>query len=230
MLDKGRHDKWDYTVTNWLAGDMLAHLPEPQRIPLLPELIDHLIALHGTPLPSDCTGFGHLLPSIRGASTSWETHANSFFSADQRPDNFWHNWTDLYETSCLERPVIEELLAKLRQYMPYNAPYRHLVHHDCHEWNILTDGQSITGIIDGSWLIGDSLIDLVTLRDAFPGADIVGAFRARLESLGQPVAHFEERLIGANLYKGIDALRFYAKMGWDHAYYPLRDELLGLGE
>ncbi|WP_342421667.1 hypothetical protein [Paenibacillus sp. FSL E2-0178] len=44
------------------------------------------------------------------------------------------------------------------------------------------------------------------------------------------IPDFHERLTGARYFKGLDALRFYAKMGWDAAYRQLRDELLQLPE
>ncbi|WP_342436395.1 hypothetical protein NSS79_23880 [Paenibacillus sp. FSL L8-0436] len=33
---------------------------------------------------------------------------------------------------------------------------------------------------------------------------------------------------GAHYFKGQDAMRFYAKMGWDHAYMETRDRLLSI--
>lgn len=42
------------------------------------------------------------------------------------------------------------------------------------------------------------------------------------------IPDFDERIIGAKLYMGLESMRFYSKMGWNDAYAELRDEMLSL--
>ncbi|XEC94511.1 phosphotransferase [Paenibacillus tarimensis] len=162
-----------------------------------------------------------------GEFSSWEEFIKTFYGEDQT-GTFWENWHDLFRTTCLERDVFNECFGRLLTYCEYNAPHRYFVHNDCHAWNILSDGRSITGIIDAGFLYGDFLIDIATIEDAIPGRDVADAFRTHYEKMGRPIPNFSERLNGARYFKGLDGMRFFAKMGWDHAYKEFRDQLISL--
>ncbi|MCE5168217.1 hypothetical protein LQV63_02625 [Paenibacillus profundus] len=77
-------------------------------------------------------------------------------------------------------------------------------------------------------MYGDFLIDIATVEGAIPDRDVAQAFRIHYEKKESPISYFNERLIGARYFKGLDGLRFFAKMGWDHAYVELRDRLLSM--
>jgi hygromycin-B 4-O-kinase len=72
------------------------------------------------------------------------------------------------------------------------------------------------------------MIDIATMHAVIPGVDMAEAFREFYEAQGQPIEDFAERLTGAHYFKGLDAMRFYAKMGWEHAYAETRDRLLSM--
>lgn len=213
-------------ISEKIKGKVLAKYDVDQRTKLLPDLIHQITRMNQVPLKSK-QGFGFLTPDGHGINESWEDFITTFYGENQT-GTFWENWHDLFNTSCLERDVFFECYARLLEYSKYNAPHRYLIHGDFHEWNILTDGCKITGIIDGNFMYGDFLIDIATVEHVVPNKDLAVDFGIYYEKIGMPIPDFSKRLIGARYFKGLDALRFFAKMGWDHAYIDLRDSLLSL--
>lgn len=226
FLEEGTYGSLTYSIAERIDGSMLAHAPQQVKRGLLPEaarLITHLNRIN----VSDSQGYGWVRSNRDGDAPTWGAFIRDLFKEDQT-GTFWANWTELFRTSCLEEDIFRECYARLTAYMPYNEPHRYLVHNDFHPWNVLTDGRAITGIIDGNFLYGDFLIDLATVERAMPALPVVETFRAHYEQIGLEVPHFHDRLVGAYYYKGLDALRFYAKMGWTSAYEEGRDFLLQL--
>lgn len=194
----------------------------------LPELMRLLTRMNHVEV-GDSSGYGWIRSDGEGTYPTWRDYILDFFSEHQK-GTFWEGWYDLFETTCLEREVFDECYARLIAYCSYNEPHRHFIHGDFHPWNILSDGRRITGIIDGNFAYGDFLVDLVTLRGTLGELDVVQAYRNYQEQAGNEIPNFEERLLGAQYFKGLDALRFYAKMGWTDAYRQLRTILLELSE
>lgn len=227
MIGRGIVDHYRYRIFERIQGHVLANCHPQQKVEMLTDLLQTISVMSQVRLPETTSGFGEVLEDGNGKFSSWTDYIQSFFAEDQR-GTFWENWHDLFHTTCLEREVFEECYARLLAYSKYNAPYRHFVHNDCHAWNILSDGRKITGIIDSNAIYGDYLIDIATIADAIPGQDVAEAFRIYAEQRGNPIHHFNERLMGAKYFKGLDGLRFYAKMGNKAAYTALRDALLAL--
>jgi hygromycin-B 4-O-kinase len=128
----------------------------------------------------------------------------------------------------LEKDVFDECYSRLLAYCTYNEPHRHFVHGDFHQWNVLCDGQRVTGIIDSNGKYGDFLIDLATLDWHMKYLNVTREYENYQRQMGNDIPNFKERWIGAMYYNGLIGLRFYAKMGWNDAYFKLRDELLSL--
>ncbi|MNC31568.1 Hygromycin-B 4-O-kinase [compost metagenome] len=210
-----------------MEGSPLVSYPAEEKRRQFPRLFRILTQLHSADI-SGTTGFGWLTPSGNGAYGSWEEYVAAMFGEEQEPGNFWHNWTELFQTSCLEKDVFGECYSRLLAYLPYNAPHRHLLHGDVHAWNLLSDGTDITGIVDGNFLYGDVWVDVVNLDRHLERMHVVEAYLDGLGESAEEVPHFRERLKGAYYFKGVDALRFYAKMGNRQAYEWTKQFLLGL--
>ncbi|MFC3746933.1 phosphotransferase family protein [Paenibacillus sp. GCM10012306] len=225
IVGSGKEGNLKFCISEKISGKVLAEHDVEQRTKLLPDLIHQITRMNQVPLKS-ATGFGSMRPDGSGSHESWEDFITAFYGEDQT-GTFWENWHALFDTSCLERDVFNECYARLLDYSKYNAPHRYFVHGDCHEWNILADGSNITGIIDGNFMYGDFVIDIVTIEHIVPNKDLAVDFGNYYEKIGISIPDFTNRLTGARLFKGLDGLRFFAKMGWDHAYIELRDSLLG---
>ncbi|REE55379.1 hygromycin-B 4-O-kinase [Paenibacillus taihuensis] len=225
-LGEGQVNELSYSILERLPGSMLIDCTDEQKQAQLPELIRILARMNEVPV--DMTkGYGWIKPDGSGTSPTWMAHVESFFAEDQI-GNFWEGWYDLFRTTCLEKSVFDECYARLLHYVPFNEPHRHFVHGDFHPWNIMSSGDRITGIIDGNCVYGDFLHDLDTLRGTLGGLDVVAAYKENIDALGIIIPNFDERMLGARYFKGLDAMRFYAKMDWENAYYELRDSLINL--
>ncbi|WP_181593028.1 phosphotransferase family protein [Paenibacillus sp. YN15] len=216
-----------YVIQERMGGKPLASYSAEEKRRQFPQLFRILSQIHSTDI-SGTRGFGWLTASGDGAYGSWEDYVAAMFGEEQERGSFWHDWMRLFKTSCLEKDVFEECYNRLLAYLPYNAPHRHLLHGDVHAWNLLSDGTGITGIVDGNFLYGDIWVDVVNLDRHLAQMNVVEAYLNSLGAAADEIPHFRERLKGAYYFKGVDALRFYAKMGYRQAYEGTRQFLLGL--
>jgi len=91
---------------------------------------------------------------------------------------------------------------------------RYIVHGDFHFGNILCQDNKVTGIIDwGNVMYGDFVFDIATIHMQFPKYNMYKLFKDYYKEQGIVVENFEERFVCASLCKGLDALRFSAKLG-----------------
>ena len=216
-----------YAISERIEGGVAADLSEEQRMFLVPDLIRKVSIMNHVDVGST-TGFGWINASGNGMYPSWQEYLVSFYQEDQT-GTFWEGWYDLFHTTFLEKDVFDECYARLMAFSSYNAPYRHFVHNDCHAWNLISDGRTVTGIIDANAMYGDFLIDISLAGGLLPPShNLVLAFRDYQEQRGITFPSFNERLLGAYYYKGLDGLRFYAKMGWKDAYDGAKTFLLNL--
>ncbi|MBO7744348.1 aminoglycoside phosphotransferase family protein [Paenibacillus sp. MWE-103] len=225
-LALGKTGRLAYAIMERIEGRNLADCTEEEQARQLPDLMAILTRLAAVKVGAT-SGYGWIGPDGNGAYASWKDFVVAFNAEDQT-GTFWENWHDLYRTSCLEKDVFEEIYHRLMDYVPYNESYRGFIHGDFHQWNILSDGTRITGIIDGNCMYGDFLVDLAILDRHMPRSGVVGKYQDVQAKAGIALPNFKERLLGAYYFKGLDGLRFYAKMGWKDAYQGTREFLLNL--
>lgn len=226
VIGEGTAAGLKYIILERIEGGIVADCDMERQTALMPELIELLGRLNQV-RAADTSGFGWIKPDGSGTFPSWRAYLTDFFAEEQQ-GGFWEGWYDLFRTTCLERDVFDELYSRLIDYSAYNEPHRHFVHGDFSPWNVLTDGRRITGLIDGNFAYGDFLVDVATLEMMMRGHDIVRYYLDRQERAGIFIPDFKERMIGAHYFKGIDGLRFFAKMGWTDAYAQTRKYLLDL--
>ncbi|MGE7615418.1 aminoglycoside phosphotransferase family protein [Paenibacillus sp. NPDC101420] len=225
-LALGRINQLTYIIMERMEGRNLSDFTAEEQTHQLPEIISILKKMAEADIGST-NGYGWIAADGNGSYVSWKDFVVAVNAEDQS-GTFWENWHDLFRTSCLERDVYEEIYGRLMDYVPYNESYRSFIHGDFQQWNILSDGTRITGIIDGNCMYGDSLIDLAILDRHMPWSDVIKTYQINQEKASIKIPYFKERLMGAYYFKGLDGLRFYAKMGWDDAYQNTRQFLLNL--
>ncbi|MDF2722722.1 MAG: hypothetical protein K0Q59_2397 [Paenibacillus sp.] len=223
---RGAYNDLTYSISQRMEGRLVAEWPVDRQKELLPDLVAVVTKMHQADVGATA-GYGWLRDSGNGMYDSWEKFVVAFYD-EKQTGTFWENWTDLFRSTCLEKDVFEECYSRLMDFLPYNAPHRYFVHGDCHPWNLLSDGTKITGVIDPNSMYGDFLIDISVLAQSLPETGIVDRFLSYYERTGVDIPDFKERLIGATYFKGLDGLRFYAKMGRKHDYDHLRNTLLNL--
>ncbi|SEO06509.1 phosphotransferase family protein [Paenibacillus sp. OV219] len=225
-LGQGQVNELSFSILERVPGSMLIDCTDEQKKAQLPELIRILAQMNEVQVDKT-RGYGWIKPDGNGASPTWMAHIESFFAEDQT-GNFWEGWYDLFKTTFLEKSVFDECYARLLHYAPFNEPHRHFVHGDFQPWNIMSSGDRITGVIDGNCVYGDYLLDLETLSGTLGELDVVAAYQQHVQEKGFEIPNFEERMLGASYFKGLDAMRFYTKMGWEEAYHGLRHSLINL--
>lgn len=225
-LALGRTSQLTYLIMERMGGRNLSDCTAEEQTRQLPEIIDILTRMADADIGAT-KGYGWIGSDGNGSHSTWKDFVIDVHAEDQT-GTFWENWYELFRTSCLERDVYEEIYNRLMTYISYNESNRSFIHGDFHQWNILSDGSRITGIIDGNCMYGDSLVDLAILDRHLPSSGVITAFQSYQEKAGISIPNFKERLIGAYYFKGLDGLRFYAKMGWKDAYQGTRHFLLNL--
>ncbi|WP_340003316.1 aminoglycoside phosphotransferase family protein [Paenibacillus sp. FSL K6-0276] len=225
-LALGRTSQLTYLIMERMEGRNLSDCTAEEQTHQLPEIIGILTRLAEADI-GGTNGYGWIGPDGNGSYSSWKDFVVAVNAEDQT-GTFWENWHELFRTSCLERDVYEEIYSRLMTYVPYNESNRSFIHGDFHQWNILSDGTRITGIIDGNCMYGDFLVDLAILDRHMPWSGVIKAYQDYQEKARIATHYFKERLIGAYYFKGLDGLRFYAKMGWRDAYQNTRHFLLNL--
>jgi len=225
-LELGKYKSFNYLISEKIGGFILANCSPEQQRQLLPEVIQLITRMNRVEV-GKTHGYGFINKDGNGIHHSWKEHIITINAEDQT-GTFWEGWYSLFKTSCLEKDVFDECYSRLLAYSTYNEPHRYFIHGDFHPFNILTDGQHITGIIDTNSKYGDYLVDLATLDWHLRKLDVIKEYLDYQQQMGISIPNFKERIMGAKYYNGLVGLRFYAKMGWNDAYFGLRKELLNL--
>ncbi|RAV14190.1 phosphotransferase family protein [Paenibacillus contaminans] len=225
-LGLGKYKSCNYLISEKISGLHLASCSPEQQRKLIPEVIQLLTRMNHIEV-GNTHGYGFINSSGNGTDNSWREHVIAINAEDQA-GTFWDGWYSLFKTSCLEQDVFDECYNRLLAYSSYNEPHRYFIHGDFHQFNILSDGRRITGIIDTNGKYGDFLVDLATLDWHLRKLDVIQEYQSYQQQVGISIPNFKERIIGAKYYNGLIGLRFYAKMGWNDAYFGLRQELLRL--
>jgi hygromycin-B 4-O-kinase len=222
-VQAGLHGELIFQIAERLEGTTLSTLSREQKQYVMPGMIETMSRMHLVDV-SSTQGFGWVTPTGDGEFETWEKFASSFYQPEQQ--GFWEGWTDLFDTSFLERDIFRECYDRMLHYSKYNAPYRYFIHNDCHDGNIIVNGDAIAGLIDGNFIYGDFIKDLSRWIDAADRYGLKSRFLETYEQLGMPLEHLEERLLGCSYFGGLDAMRFYAKADRRGDYERVRDNLL----
>jgi hygromycin-B 4-O-kinase len=214
-----------YHIAERLEGTTLSTLNKEERKSVMPGMINIMSRLHLVDV-SGYRGYGWITSLGNGEFETWEQYVSSFYQPEQ--EGFWEGWVELFETSFLERDIFQECYARMLHYAQYSAPYRYLIHTDCHDGNIIVNGDKIVGLIDGNYRYGDFIIDLIRWIGSANNFGMRDRFLERYEQMGFPLDNLQERILGNTYFSGLDALRFYAKANRRGDYERTREQLLSL--
>ncbi|WP_282942385.1 aminoglycoside phosphotransferase family protein [Paenibacillus sp. RC67] len=224
-MDAGEYEELIYQIAVRLDSTTLSELNADQKKGAKSGLAGILSRMHRVDVSSS-KGYGWITSTGDGEFSSWGQFARSFYLSEQQ--GFWENWTDLFETSFLERDVFTECYNRMLHYVQYNEDYRYLLHNDCHESNIIVNNGEIVGLIDGNFMYGDFIKDLAGWIDPANHHGLNEVFLETYEQQGFPLERLEERLLGCHYFSGLDSMRFYAKANRRKDYDWVRNRLLSL--
>ncbi len=215
-----------YSIAEKVAGTPIISQAVTDIRGVLPDLVRQFIRLNQIRVEL-FSGFGWVRPTGEGSSKSWTEFLASTFEEEQ--EGFYCGWTALFESSFLEKDVFERIYAEMMERIGYAPEERYLVHGDFHLGNMLSENHAVTGIVDWEMaMYGDFMFDLAVLHLWAPKAQFPQRVREAWAVEGRSIPYFEERLLGYQLFKGLDGLRFYAKKGDKPAYDFTKNHLFDL--
>ncbi|MCS7460288.1 aminoglycoside phosphotransferase family protein [Paenibacillus doosanensis] len=212
-----------YAISEKVPGKPVSLLSPQEIREIAPRLIDTFTALCGIPIDS-AAGCGWIAPSGKAPFDDWTAFLESAFA--ERQQGFFENWRALFDGGILEKDVFDAYYGRMVELSRFAPAERYLVHGDFHFGNMLSDGRTITGIVD--WEIamyGDFMLDAAVLHMWAPQLQFPYRVRERWAAEGRAIPYFEERLLCYLLFKGLDGLRFYAKKEDRAAYDFMKNKL-----
>ncbi len=187
-----------YAVAERVSGEHIDGLDEAQMRRVLPSLFGALDAMRAVDL-SAASGFGLWRADGRTAYPTWR--AMLLGIATEPATRGAPGWREVLAASPTGVGPFEESYARLRELVEHCPEERHLIHDDLVNFNVLVDGERISGVLDwGSSIYGDFLYDLAKLvfyqpwYPAWRNIDFVTEARAHYDAIGLAVPHLAERL------------------------------------
>jgi len=227
----GRFGEQAFAISTYVPAGTVQHLLAARQEALAPALVEMLDRVHQLDVRAT-TGYGDVDDLGVGRSPSWIAYLGAI--ADEDPDDFFGRWSRLYDESFLERPLCEQVLARLIALLPCCPPIRSLVHGDFGFDNVIVEGERITAVLDwANMKYGDFLFDVAWLNFWPSPVSYEDLFRRYYAERGRAVLRYEERLLCYTCYIGLVALRFFAHTGQRAPYNWARDRvrtLLQIGE
>lgn len=107
------------------------------------------------------SGYGDLDTNLNGSCKSWKEYMLAVASDHDQKCNLIHGWRENIRQSASFLKQFDELFLELKRLLEYLPEIKYLVHSDLLNFNVLTDKNKISAVLDwGSCLIGDYLYDL----------------------------------------------------------------------
>ena len=200
VFETGQIEGRQYAVSKRMPGQRLSEQGAEAAQSTLPSLLRTADALRLVKLPST-TGFGILdgTGKARHAYRHWRDYVlgvhdwPATFTA--RAGETYRNWDALFAETFLEKPVFEEVFAKMRDLSRHCPNEKHLVHGDFGYDNVLSENGQITAVLDWAEMrCGDFLYDIAYLDYYDTPLDYTEAFGEHYASKKLSVPHFAERI------------------------------------
>lgn len=185
---------------------------------LAPQLFRILDRIHDTDVTS-FDGWGLTDAQGRGRFSSWAEYLLSFYN--QKLD---FDWFTLSKTTFLDAKMFAACISELRRLIRYCPPKKWLIHGDFGFDNVITDGKTITGVLDWAEMrLGDYVYDVAYLdfwSKSVPYGDMWLDY-ARSKSVH--VTYFDERMRCYMLYIGLSSMMIAAARNNEIEYKRIRE-------
>lgn len=190
-----------YCLSECKPGRVLTDFDKESTERFLPSLFDNLFRISQVPVAAG-TDFGILTGAGRGRKP-YRTWAEFVGAIEDFPQTFtprgdaevYKPWADLYETTFLDKTLVQEAHQRLSALLPRLPNQRHYVHGDFGYENALADDDHVTALLDWAELrCGDWLYDLayVAYHDSL-GVDYLSLFQQWAANNGLEVPNFAQR-------------------------------------
>lgn len=209
-------DYW-YSITDRMPGKTLDQIEESTMV--IDSVIATLDVIHEIPVVGK--KYGDWDASGEASHNTWREHLLALLEENQR-DSDSKNYADWFELA-----VVRDLTDQFVKLVEYCPEHRHLLHADFESGNTLSDGHSITGVIDwANAKYGDPVFDIAWIDFWKEHINYKGFFKQYIQDKGRDVKNYEERVVCYTLYFGIGALFFFSKSNQRGSYEWTKNRLL----
>jgi len=204
ILQFGRHGSHFWAISERALGILLEGLDAGQHMSLMDAMATTMIAIHRTPI-EDTSGYGLITESGNAAHATWR----DFLTGDGMYGAFV-DWKRMLPRADLrQRRLVEDAWAAAARLTDGCPEERAIVHGDYTYDNLLTDGESITGVIDWNVsLYGDRLWDVAWTDLWCPDITFAAAYLHAFPAEGST-----RRLLCYQLLIAAQAIGFYLQTG-----------------
>jgi len=206
-----------YAISERVFGGTIDDVDEAQMRTLLPALFAAFDAARLADL-SGTTGYGGWGADGSAPFPSWR--AALLDVANDRQGDRIHGWRDRLADSAVGSGPFDEAYGHLQELLVHVPEDRHLIHSDLLHFNVLVEGDRITGVLDwGCALYGDFLYDLAWFcfwqpwYPAWRDIDFRAHYLRHCAAIGLDVPRFDERLRACQLHIGLASQAYQAYAG-----------------
>lgn len=214
ILEIGRFSpQYYYAISERVEGKPLDRYPLEVLEPLIPPLMNILDEIHLRTL-SGKSGYGGINARGEGEFATWTayitTELDSLLSK-LHPD---------------DKGSLAEAIATLPELIPYCSEARCMLHGDFSLDNLISDGQTITGVIDwGNCKYGDWVFDVAWMDFWTPAFEFGHKYAKRLPDLRLHTTHFTQRLLCYRIIIALRAINFFRQKGSPDSVTWVRNRL-----
>lgn len=217
VLELGETEGGYCAIAERVYGGYIDDVDAARLRSLLPALFAALDATRLADL-SHTTGYGPWDASGNASFPSWR--AALLDVANNRPGDRIHGWWTRLAASTVGSAPFDAAYRRLQALAGDLPDLRCLIHSDLLQFNVLVEGERITGVLDwGCAMTGDFLYDLAWLcfwqpwYPAWQGIDFVQEARRHYAAIGLAVPGFEQRLLCCQLHIGLAGMAYQAYAG-----------------
>ncbi|MFZ2360928.1 MAG: aminoglycoside phosphotransferase family protein [Anaerolineae bacterium] len=230
VLELGEAYDGTYAIAERVCGGYIDDVDEAQMRGLLTALLAALDAMRRTDL-SHSTGFGGWDAAGNAPYASWR--AALLDVAGDRPGDRTHGWRARLAASAVGSKPFDAAYRCLESLADGLPDLHCLIHSDLLHYNVLVDGERITGVLDwGCAMTGDFLYDLAWLcfwqpwYPAWQRIDFEQEARRHYAAIDLAVPGFEQRLLCCQLHIGLAGMAYQAYAGdWTNLDVTVRRTL-----
>ncbi len=217
----GQEGSVAFAISQRLPGMTLSHRSEAEVQSLVPTVVEQLQRLQRTH-PLDRRKFGTFGPNRDPIHESWQSALKHFFAEPE--SGYWKDFSRLFDHERFPAEEFWRMHDRMLDLAAYSPSESYVIHGDFHCGNILTNGDSVTGLIDwAQMLFGDWVFDVATFHLWSPQFNFAQFVKQQSEKSEFHLRNFQERLWCSTYAVGLDAARYDAKIGdWNACEYVMQ--------